>query len=273
MNLHKPRKPQVRTIELKKIDDVEGFVLQQIREYFQYLSPEALRSERAVEAITRAVQRRVLEQGCSLQGFSAGFVSDVLHEARRDRALVEMDGFWYPANGGLSAVIVRNEASAVLWLNGLLSKGAKRLDEIDPLWKQESLRGNYKGHRKLQELLDDFFMKNPDGSYRVPDDHERQNLKGRDDERRLRECQQYINGKLNRELEIEEIFAWIELLTARQDWVKILSLRIALTATPGWIEAPGGKDAQKRLRLAETMSKQQKPDLSQASQAKQLKLF
>ena len=208
-----------------------------------------------------------------MQGFSAGFVSDVLHEARRNFSLVEVDGFWYPANGGLSAVVVRNEASAVLWLNSLLSKGPKWLDEIDPLWKQESLKGHYREHRKLQELLDDFFIKNPDGTYRVPDDHERQNLKGRDDERRLRECLRYLDGKLNRDPEIEEKFSWIKLLTNRREWAKILKLGNTFTATPGWIEIPGGNDTQKRLRLAETMLKQQKTDLPQASQAEQLKLF
>ncbi|MEM2112307.1 MAG: DNA methyltransferase, partial [Candidatus Bathyarchaeia archaeon] len=164
LNLHKPRTPLVRSRELSRIDDVEGFVLQQIKEHLQYLPPDAPASERTVEAITRAVQRRVLEQGCSMQGFSAGFVADVLHEAQRKFSLIEVDGAWYPSNGWMNNLIVRNESSAVLWLTGLLSKKTRRLDEIDPLWKQERLKGGYKGKRGLQELLEDFFIKNPDGT-------------------------------------------------------------------------------------------------------------
>lgn len=135
LNLHKPLTPIVRSSELTKIDDVEGFVLQQIKEHLQYLPPEAPLNERTVEAITRAVQRRVIEKGCCMQGFSVSYVSDVLHEARRKFALVEQDGAWHPANGYLKNLVVRNEAAAILWLTGLLSKKALRLDEIDSLWK------------------------------------------------------------------------------------------------------------------------------------------
>jgi len=271
LNLHKPRVPQVRNSELKRIDDVEGYILHQIKMYFQYLSPEAPASERTVEAITRAVQRRVLEEGCSMQGFSTGFVSDVLHQAGMKRSLVEHEGAWYPANGWLGEVIVRNEPSAVLWLTGLLTKEPRRFDEIDPLWKQAKLKGNYKGARGLEELLDEFFIKNPDGTYRVPDEHERQVLKGQEEERVFRDCERFLSGKLNREPSIDEKFTWIEMLASRKEWNLILTLEQTLSANQGWRELPEGKAASDRLRYAKFAAKKEKK--KEATGGEQATLF
>jgi len=256
LNLHKPNIPLVRSKELTRIDDVDGFILQQIKEYLQYLPPDTPTNERTIEAITRAVQRRVLEKGCSMQGFSAGFIADVLHKARLKFSLVDVDGIWYPANGYLSSILVRNEPSAILWLTGLLSKKSLRLDEIDPLWKRERLPGGYKGLRGLQDLLEDFFIKNPDGSYRVPDDHERHALKGQDEERVLRECERYVEGKLNREPLIEELFTWIRTLAERKHWQRILDIEPRLGQHGEWKQLPEGKATQDRIRLARAMGRQ-----------------
>jgi len=252
LNLHKPKTPQVRNRELKRISDVKGFIILQIKEYFQYLPPDAPLNERTVEAITRAVQRRVLEQGCSMQGFSAGFVSDVLHDAQRRFSLVDIEGVWYPANG-VNELVVNDEQSAILWLTKILTKEPKRLDEIDPLWKQESLKGGYRKKKGLQELLDDFFILN-DGTYRVPDDHERRQLKGQEDERKLRECERYRKGKLERDPTVEDKFAWIELLTNRKMWKEVVEIETLLFPHQDWQKLAGGKDALTRIRLAKTKS-------------------
>jgi len=266
LNLHKPLTPQIRNRKLTRIDDVKGFVFQQIKEHLQYLAPDAPTNERTVEAITRAVQRRVLEQGCSMQGFSAGFVADVLHEAQRKFSLIEVDGVWYPSNGWMNKLIVRNETSAILWLTALLSKEPRRLDEIDPLWKQERSKGGYKGDRGLQDLLEDFFIKNPDGTYRVPDDHERYALKGQTEERALRECERYLEGKLNREPEVEEKCDWIKMLAERKEWQRILDIERTLAAHPDWQKLPEGKNTLDRIRLARTMSKQKKEGAAPSEQ-------
>lgn len=253
LNLHKPKIPLVRSRELTRIDDVDGFIRQQIKEHLQYLPPDAPANERTIEAITRAVQRRVLEQGCSMQGFSAGFIADVLHKARQKFALMDVEGIWYPANGYLDSLLVRNETSAILWLTGILSKKSLRLDEIDPLWKQERLRGGYKGLRGLQDILDDFFIKNPDGSYRVPDDHERHALKGQDEERLLRECERYVDGKLNRDPGVEELFDWIRTLAEKKQWQRILDIEPHLRPHTDWLQLSEGKATQDRIRLARAM--------------------
>lgn len=272
LNLHKPNAPVVRSRELTRIADVEGFILQQIKEYLQYLPPDASTNERTIEAITRAVQRRVLEQGCSMQGFSAGFIADVLHKARQKFSLMDVEGIWYPANGYLSTLLVRNETSAVLWLTGLLSKRALRLDEIDPLWKQERLRGGYKGLRGLQDLLEDFFIKDPDGSYRVPDDHERHALKGQDEERLLRECERYVDGKLDREPSVEELFNWIKTLSERKHWQRILDMEPHLGRYEDWKQLPEGKATQDRIRLARAMGRQ-KEETKSVTPGQQQTLF
>lgn len=271
LNLHKPNIPLVRSRELTRITDVEGFILQQIKEYLQYLPPDAPTNERTIEAITRAVQRRVLEQGYSMQGFSAGFIADVLHKARQKYSLVDVEGIWYPTNGYLNSLLVRNETSAVLWLTGILSKKSLRLDEIDPLWKQERLRGGYKGLRGLQDLLEDFFIKNPDGTYRVPDDHERHALKGQDEERLLRECERYLEGKLNREPGAEELFAWIRTLAEKKQWQRILDIEPHLRPHTDWLQLSEGKATQDRIRLARAMWRQKEEP--KQSPSKQQTLF
>jgi DNA modification methylase len=253
LNLHKPKTPQVRSRELKRIDDVEGFILLQTKEYIQYLAPDAPSNERTVEAITRAVQRRVIEQGCSMHGFSAGFVSDVLHSAKRRFSLIEMDGSWYPANG-VDELVLNDEQAAILWLTKILSKEPKRLDEIDPLWKQEILKGGYRKKKGLQELLTDFFILNSDGTYRVPDDYERRQLKGQEDERKLRECDRYRKGKMEKDPSIEEKFEWIGLLAGRKMWKEVLEMEKGLVPHQDWQNLSGGKDALTRIRLAKTMS-------------------
>lgn len=271
LNLHKPKIPLVRSRELTRIDDVDGFIRQQIKEHLQYLPPDAPANERTIEAITRAVQRRVLEQGCSMQGFSAGFIADVLHKARQKFALMDVEGIWYPANGYLDSLLVRNETSAILWLTGILSKKSLRLDEIDPLWKQERMRGGYKGLRGLQDILDDFFIKNPDGSYRVPDDHERHALKGQDEERLLRECERYVDGKLNREPLIEELFTWIRTLAENKQWQRILDIEPHLRPHTDWLQLSEGKATQDRIRLARAMWRQKEEP--KQSPSKQQTLF
>ncbi len=272
LNLHKPNIPLVRSKELTRIDDVEGFILQQIKEHLQYLPPDTPTNERTIEAITRAVQRRVLEKGCSMQGFSAGFIADVLHKARRKFSLMDVEGIWYPANGFLNSLLVRNETSAILWLTGILSKKSMRLDEIDPLWKQERLRGGYKGLRGLQDILEDFFIKKPDGSYRVPDDHERHALRGQDEERVLRECERYVEGKLNQEPLIEELFTWIRTLAERKHWQRILDIEPHLGQHGEWKQLPEGKETQDRIRLARAMGRQ-KEESKTVTPGKQQTLF
>jgi len=267
LNLHKPRMPLVRSRELTRIEDVEGFILQEIKTYLQYLPPDASSSGRTVDAITRAVQVRVLESGCSMKGFSAAYVSDVLHEARRRLSLAEINGAWYPSNGLAGEILVRNESSAVLWLTKLLSKQGRRLDEIDPLWKQEKLRGGYHGTRGLQDLLEHFFMKNEAGTYRVPDDHERQLLRGQQEERQLRECEHYLQGKRSEEPSPEDRFAWIELLAATRAWQVILDIEKTLASSLGWQDLPGGKEARERIRLARAMVSQPSKTSGSGSQS------
>lgn len=111
----------------------------------------------------------------------------------------------------------------------------------------------------MQDLLEDFFIKELYGAYRVPDDHERHALRGQAEDRDIRECERYLEGKLNREPQVEEKFAWIKMLSERKLWSKILELERTLTAHADWQKLPEGKSTQDRIRLAKTMIKQ-KPE-------------
>ncbi|MFH1026073.1 MAG: hypothetical protein V1764_05275 [Nitrospirota bacterium] len=90
----------------------------------------------------------------------------------------------------------------------------------------------------------------------MPDDHERHALKGQAEERSLRECERYLNGKLNREPAIEEKFIWIKMLADKKQWQQILDLERTLAADADWQKLPDGKSTQDRIRLAKTMLKQ-----------------
>jgi len=257
LNLHKPKIPLVQNGELKKIPDIEGFVFQQIMMYLQYLPPDAPSNERTIEAITRALQRRVIDQGYSMRGLSAGYVADVLTGARRKGRIIEINGNWFIKGGDQKgAIIVRDESSAILWLTELLGKKPKRLDEIDPLWKQETLKGGYREDRGLQELLEDFFVSSDEGTYRIPDDYERQILKGQDEGRKFRECDLFLNGRLEMEPPLEKKFEWIEVLTKREEWKKIFDIERTMDPDPEWKQREGGKDAWDRIRYAKVMIQQ-----------------
>ena len=266
LNLHKPRIPIVQNLELKKVDDIEGFVLHQIKVYLQYLPPDSPANERTVEAITRAVQRRVLEEGYSMKGFSANYVADVLNEAKRGFRFTEIEGSWYLSKSEIGDLLVRDEKSAILWLTNLLGKEPKRLDEIDPLWKQETLKGGYRGEKGLQDILDDFFIQDNDGTYRVPDDHERMTLKGQIDERNYRECERFLSGSLSREPGIDEKFNWIELLFRKEEWRNIQSIEKTLASQSNWNQLPGGKDTMDRIRLTKAMLIQKKESVDSMKQ-------
>jgi hypothetical protein len=266
LNMHKPRTPQLQNGQLRRIDDAEGTILQQIHIYLQYLSSDVPSMERTIEAITRAVQRRVIEQGHSMRGFSAGYVSDVLHEARRKGRLIEVGGAWYIAGGEKTDISVKDESSAILWLTNLLTREPKRLDEIDPLWKQETIKSGYRGDKGLQDLLSDFFIHNPDGTYRLPDDHEKHILKGQQEEQKYRQIERYLLGKLGRDPSIGEKFSWIEMLADREQWKTILDIEKTLPVDQQWQISPGGKDAQSRIRLAKAMILQKKESLKDMKQ-------
>jgi len=255
LNLHKPKIPMVRNGELKKITDIEGFVLQQIMMYLQYLAPDAPSNERTVEAITRSLQRRVIEQGYSMRGLSVGYVEDVLYEARKKGQVIEISGNWFIKGGDQSgAIIVRDESSAIIWLTELLGKEPKRLDEIDPLWKQERLKGGYHDDRGLQALLEDFFVLGKDGTYRIPDDYERQILSGQDENHKFRECEQFLQGKLEIDPTPEKKFGWIEVLAKREEWKMIWDIEKTMSSDMKWKQLAGGKDANKRIQYAKVMS-------------------
>jgi DNA modification methylase len=270
LNLHKPLIPLVRDRELKKIDDIEGFVLGQIKLYLQYLARDAPSSERTVEAITRSLQRRIITEGYSMRGLSASYVADVLSDARRKGRLIEVSGTWFIIGGHQTGEIeVRDESTATLWLTELLGKGPRRFDEIDPLWKQETLRGQYRGDRGLRELLEDYFVLMPGGTYRIPDDHERQSLKGQEDNRKFRECDLFLQGRLEIDPSTENKFDWIEVLTRREEWEMVLGIERTLEADPSWRARSGAKDAMDRIRYAKVMM-QKKPESGKPMKQKSL---
>jgi len=91
-------------------------------------------------------------------------------------------------------------------------------------------------------------------------------LKGQAEERVLRECQRYLEGKLSREPAAEEKFDWIKMLAERKDWQKILDIERTLAAHPDWQKLPEGKNTLDRIRLARTLLKQKKEGAAPSEQ-------
>jgi hypothetical protein len=96
-------------------------------------------------------------------------------------------------------------------------------------------------------------------------------MKGQDEERLLRECERYVEGKLNRDPEVEELFIWIRTLAEKKQWQRILDIEQHLRPHTDWLQLSEGKATQDRIRLARAMWRQ-KEEPKQSS-SKQQTLF
>jgi DNA modification methylase len=247
LNLHKPKVPLVQGADLKKVDDVEGFVLRELRETLLHMPLDAPVENRTSEALARAVTRRAISQGYSMKGLSFNYVEDVLVIHKHE--FVNLDGKWYftAAKPDLQRIV--DERSAIVWLTTLLSKKPRRFDEINPLWQQEINKTKYRSPQGLKALLDTWFLSN-DGYYYPPDEYERKQLKGLVEQERYREAERYRMGKLDRQPSVEEIFQWIELYYTKQEWRKVIELSKVLDFNKDWEITEGAKSAKMRIQLA-----------------------
>ena len=82
----------------------------------------------------------------------------------------------------------------------------------------------------------------------------------------------YVEGKLNQEPLIEELFTWIRTLAERKHWQRILDIEPRLGQHGEWKQLPEGKATQDRIRLARAMGRQ-KEESKAATPGKQQTLF
>lgn len=248
LNLHKPRVPVVQGINLKKVDDVEEFVLRELRETLLHMSLDAPLQERTSEALARAVTRRVIENGYSMRGMSFNYVEDVLVKRKGEFANVESRWYLVSALPNLQRIV--DVESAVVWLTTLLAKEPKRFDEINPLWQQELNKTRYRSPDGLATLLDTWFLKDDQGRYYPPDEYQRKQIRGLMEEQKFREAERYRLGKLDRQPTLEEIFQWIDIYYVRQQWDMVAGLGKSLPLHGDWASHEGGKNASMRIQLA-----------------------
>jgi len=248
LNLHKPRVPIVQGVDLKKVDDVEEFVLKELRETLLHMSLDVLLQERTSEALARAVTRRVIEHGYSMRGMSFNYIEDVL--LKRKGEFVNVEGGWYLVSARPDLARITDEQSAIVWLTTQTAKEPKRFDELNTLWQQELNKTKYRSPDGLATLLDTWFLKDDQGRYYPPDEYQRKEIKGLIEGQRHREAERYRAGKLDRQPTLEEIFQWIDVYYTRQHWDMVAELGKSLAIHGDWVSHEGGKNASMRIQLA-----------------------
>lgn len=74
-------------------------------------------------------------------------------------------------------IIVSDEANGIQWLKNQLQSGAKTYQEIQPEWMQ-AINGTRKNDiiPELKQILEENFIKEPDGKWRVPDANDEKDL-------------------------------------------------------------------------------------------------
>jgi DNA modification methylase len=256
LNLHKPRIPVVQGVDLKEVDDVDGFVLKELRETLLHMSLGVPLQERTSEALARAVTRRVIEHGYSMRGMSFNYVEDVL--LKRKGEFVNVEGGWYFVSARPDLQRITDEQSAIVWLTTQIAKEPKRFDELNTLWQQELNKTKYRSPDGLAVLLDTWFLKDDQGRYYPPDEYQRKQIKGLMEEQRYRDAERYRLGKLDRQPSLEEIFQWIDVYYIRQRWDMVSELGKALAVHAEWTNHEGGKNAGMKVQLASAKLSSQK---------------
>ena len=94
-------------------------------------------------------------------------------------------------------LFVSDEKSAIQWVRRLLAAQPTRYQELQPLYMQEAQRVWEKHEQPLELLtiLEQNFVKDPDGTWRVPDPKKEADLEQIRNRTLLKEFQQYQDTK------------------------------------------------------------------------------
>lgn len=90
---------------------------------------------------------------------------------------------------------ITDEKSAIQWLRHQLGQGAKTYSELLIRFNQESRKLPYEAMPELREMLEENFLQDADGRWRLPDPSKESDLQALREKSLLREFAAYLQGK------------------------------------------------------------------------------
>jgi len=137
-------------------------------------------------------------------------------EALRREAVIE---------GGLG-LIVRDEASAIAWLSGVLRNEPQTTGDLIPQWRVVTREVSLS--KTLDQILEENFWRDErTGRWRVPTDEERRRKSAREEvaaQARLRVIRRFLEGGLDRRPGDLELCEWIRFCYQREQYAEAVAL-------------------------------------------------
>ena len=147
------------------------------------------------------------------------FLPEQVTEYERQRMKVE--------NWEQQELFVSDEKSAIQWVRSQLQEAARRFGDLQPLYMQEAQRAWEKHEQplELQTILDQNFVVDADGSWRVPDPKKEADLEQLRNRALMREFGQYVEskGKL-KVVRTEALRAGFKECWQKQDYATIVQM-------------------------------------------------
>jgi DNA methylase. len=196
---------------------------------------------RIVEAIAAFLEKNPPPQERTLQGLWNHALYGMLRDGTVTLSMAEVeallphyfkqvDGRWYlrgeaVIEGGLG-LIVRDEASAIAWLSGVLRNEPQTTGDLIPQWlvvtREVSLS------KTLDQILEENFWRDErTGRWRVPTDEERRRKSAREEvaaQARLRVIRRFLEGGLDRRPGDLELCEWIRFCYQREQYAEAVAL-------------------------------------------------
>jgi len=196
---------------------------------------------RIVEAIAAFLEKNPPPQERTLQGLWNHALYGMLRDGTVTLSMAEVeallphyfkqvDGRWYlrgeaVIEGGLG-LIVRDEASAIAWLSGVLRNEPQTTGDLIPQWRVVTREASLS--KTLDQILEENFWRDErTGRWRVPTDEERRRKSAREEvaaQARLRVIRRFLEGGLDRRPGDLELCEWIRFCYQREQYAEAVAL-------------------------------------------------
>jgi DNA modification methylase len=196
---------------------------------------------RIVEAIAAFLEKNPPPQERTLQGLWNHALYGMLRDGTVTLSMAEVeallphyfkqvDGRWYlrgeaVIEGGLG-LIVRDEASAIAWLSGVLRNEPQTTGDLIPQWRVVTREVSLS--KTLDQILEENFWRDErTGRWRVPTDEERRRKSAREEvaaQARLRVIRRFLEGGLDRRPGDLELCEWIRFCYQREQYAEAVAL-------------------------------------------------
>ncbi len=160
-------------------------------------------------------------------------------QKRLKERFVERDGMFFTAEQAIEYeekkkeaptfvglfILVSSEAEGIEWLKRKLEEGPKTYSEILPDWMQDLVKPK-KGDTlpELMQILDENFLKDENGYWRIPDVNKASELEAVRNKRLLKEFEIYIEAKKIKDARLEALRAGFKECYKNKDFATIVAV-------------------------------------------------